>query len=262
MPNLLVGKNQVQYEQAGEGRDLVLLPTLLAEMTVYDDVIDDLSCQFRVTRINFPGFGSSSGPIDQTIEAYADLIAATMKTLPLPADTNLIGNGFGGFVAGTLAIRHGSIFNKLVLVDTGAGFPEPAKEPLRVLAKKAKNEGMASVLDAAIKRMFPDEFIVENPSMVKRRRNQLAKADPGLFANAALALTSLDNRSNLGEINNPTLIVVGLADETTPPALSYELNSGISGSNLQELQGIGHCPQLQDPAAFLKAVVPFLNSNS
>ena len=72
----------------------------------------------------------------------------------------------GGFIAGTLAIRHGAIFNKLVLVDTGPGFPEPAKETLRILAKKAADEGMISVLDAAIKRMFPEDFVTENPSIV------------------------------------------------------------------------------------------------
>ena len=260
MPNLKVGKNQVHYEQLGKGQNLVLLPTLLAEMTVYDEVIGDLSNQFCVTRLNFPGFGSSTGPIDRTIEAFADLIAATMKTLSLPTDTNLIGNGFGGFVAGTLAINHGDIINKLVLVDTGAGFPEAAKEPLRNLAKKAKEEGMLSVLDAAIKRMFPEIFIAQNPSIVERRRSLLVEADPELFANAALSLNSLDNRPKLAEINNPTLIVVGLADETTPPALSYELHAGIPGSELKELPGVGHCPQLQNPAAFLEAVLPFLSS--
>ena len=260
MPNLLVADNQVEYEQTGAGQDLILLPTLLAEMTVYDEVNDYLSRQFRVTRINFPGFGSSLGPIGQTIESYADLTAATMKALLLPTDAHLVGNGFGGFVASTLAIRHGVSFDKLVLVDTGAGFPEPAKEALRVLANKAINEGMNSVLDAAIKRMFPEDFIVENPSIMNRRRHYLAQADPSLFANAALALTFLDNRPKLSEINNPTLIVVGLADATTPPALSYELKAGISGSILQELPQIGHCPQLQDPTAFLNAVVPFLNS--
>ena len=41
----MVGKNQVHYEQVGEGQDLVLLATLLAEMTVYDEVIDELSVE-------------------------------------------------------------------------------------------------------------------------------------------------------------------------------------------------------------------------
>ena len=260
MANLQVGENQIHYEQAGKGPHLFLLPTLLAEMSVYDDVVDDLASQFCVTRVNFPGFGLSSGPIKQSIEAYADLIAKTISILSLPTETNIIGNGFGGFVAGTLAIRHGLIFNKLILVDSGAGFPEAAKDPLRMLAKKASEEGMSAILDAAIKRMFPEEFIASNPSVVATRQNQLAQADPDLFANAALGLTSLDNRPKLGEIRNPTLIVVGLADETTPPALSYELHAGIIGSELKELPGVGHCPQLQDPRAFLNAVVPFLQS--
>ena len=260
MANLQVGENQIHYEQVGEGPNLFLLPTLLAEMSVYDDVIDNLASQFRVTRVNFPGFGSSSGTMKQSIEAYADLIAEIINMLSLPVETNIIGNGFGGFVAGTLAIRHGHIFNKLILVDSGPGFPEAAKEPLRILAKKASEGGMTEVLEAAIKRMFPEEFITANPSVVATRKNHLAQADPALFSNAALGLTSLDNRPKLGEISNPTLIVVGLADETTPPALSYELHAGIIGSELIELPGVGHCPQLQNPRAFLDAVVPFLRS--
>ena len=98
MANLQVGENQIHYEQVGEGPNLFLLPTLLAEMSVYDDVIDDLAGQFRVTRVNFPGFGSSSGTMKQSIEAYADLIAEIINMLSLPAETNIIGNGFGGFL--------------------------------------------------------------------------------------------------------------------------------------------------------------------
>ena len=36
MTDIMVGKNRIQYEQVGKGPDLVLLPTLLAEMSVYD----------------------------------------------------------------------------------------------------------------------------------------------------------------------------------------------------------------------------------
>lgn len=260
MAEIIVGENTIHYEQAGTGPNLVLLPTLLAEMSVYDGVINELSLHFRVTRMNFPGFGSSTGPIDQNIEAYADLISAAIKELSLPPDTHLIGNGFGGFVAGTIAIHHGTIIDKLILVDTGAAFPDAAKEPLRILANKAKSEGMGSVLDLAIKRMFPEDFIINNKSIIDTRKEYLSKADPELFANAALGLTSLDNNPKLEKINNPTLIVVGLADATTPPQLSYDLHKGINNSQLIELPGIGHCPQLQDPSKFLDSVIPFLNS--
>lgn len=45
---------------------------------------------------------------------------------------------------------------------------------------------------------------------------------------------------------------------TTPPDLSHELAAGIANAELVELPGIGHCPQLQDPDAFLNAICPFL----
>ena len=99
MTDIMVGKNRIQYEQVGKGPDLVLLPTLLAEMSVYDKVIDELSHFRRVTRFNFPGFGSSTGPINQNLKDYAKLIHESMNVLNLPTNTDLLGNGFGGFVA-------------------------------------------------------------------------------------------------------------------------------------------------------------------
>lgn len=260
MTILTIDDTSVEVLTQGEGPHLVLLPTLLAELTVYNEVIDELAEEWTVHRINFPGFGGSTGPIGSAIEDYADLIAGVFRKLDLPADTILLGNGFGGFVAGTFAIRHGGLIDKLILVDTGPGFPEAAKGPLRILAEKATGEGMNSVLDAAVKRMFPEDFIAGNSEVIDRRKQHLSQADPKLFANAALALTKFDNTPRLGTITNPTLIVVGLEDQTTPPFLSHDLQAGIKGSELIELPGIGHCPQLQDPKGFLSAIGPFLRA--
>jgi 3-oxoadipate enol-lactonase len=51
---------------------------------------------------------------------------------------------------------------------------------------------------------------------------------------------------------------VGSLDAATPPALARELASGIPGARLVELPGCGHCPPLQQPAAFMAAIAPFL----
>jgi 3-oxoadipate enol-lactonase len=143
-------------------------------------------------------------------------------------------------------------------VDSGPGFPEPAREILRTLAHKAHENGMDAVLDAAIKRMFPEPFIASNPEIINRRRQKLSEANQYLFSNAALALTVIDNSSNLSKIKKPTLVILGLEDQATPPELSFQLAQGIKGAQPIELPSIGHCPQLQNPNAFLKAVKPFL----
>jgi 3-oxoadipate enol-lactonase len=251
------GGGSVNIIQEGSGRDLVLLPTLLADISVYGEVIAELSKSRRVTRINFPGFGGSTS-VGPQVADYAKRVSDTMDALDIPNNCDLLGNGFGGFVAGTLAISQTDRIDRLVLVDTGAGFPDLAKQPLRILAGKVREGGMESVLDAAVKRMFPEPFIGERPDIIENRKKRLATTDPEMFASAAEALVDLDNRANLAKIKNPTLVVVGLEDQTTPPALSDELVEGISGAEFIGLPGIGHCPQLQDPEVFLNAVCPFL----
>src|SRR6185437_4342216 len=58
-------------------------------------------------------------------------------------------------------------------------------------------------------------------------------------------------------IRNPTLVVVGLKDTATPPALSHALAITIPGAQLVELPQCGHSPHIQDPDGFWNAVKPF-----
>jgi 3-oxoadipate enol-lactonase len=229
----------------------------LADRSVYDEVAPYLAKFRLVTRIDFPGFGGSTS-VGPRVEDYATMVVDTLNAIEISPQSDLLGNGFGGFVAVTLVIHNPARIDRLVLVDTGAGFPEPAKEPLRIMAKKVREGGMESVLDVAVKRMFPAPFIDQRPDIIENRKRRLATANPEIFAMAAESLTVLDNRAALAQIKNPTLIVVGLEDMTTPPDLSHELAAGIANAELVELPGIGHCPQLQDPDAFLNAICPFL----
>lgn len=257
MSVIKAGNGEVDVIQEGEGLDLVLLPTLLAERTVYDEVVPILAKHRRVSRINFPGFGGSTG-VGPRVEDYATRVIDTLDALNISSDADLLGNGFGGFVAGTLAIHQSDRINRLVLVDTGAAFPEAAKQSLRILAGKVREGGIEGVLDAAISRMFPADFVAGHPDIIENRKRCLVKSDPEMFTRAAEALVELENGAKLGAIKNPTLVVAGLADLTTPPELSHELANGIANAELIELPGIGHCPQLQAPAMFLDAICPFL----
>jgi pimeloyl-ACP methyl ester carboxylesterase len=45
----------------------------------------------------------------------------------------------------------------------------------------------------------------------------------------------------------PTLLVVGKEDRVNPPELSRAIQSGISGSRLVELDGVGHLAKLEAP---------------
>lgn len=246
--------------QVGSGPDLLLLHTLLAERSVFDRVLPDLAGRFRVTLPNLPGYGATP-PLDNPspeVADYADRIAGIMDAAGLPDDTAVLGNGAGGFMAVSLAIRHGDRFDRLILANTGPGFPEAGKGPLRILADKVEAEGMEAVLDAAMQRMFPQAFIDANPDIIAERKAALATCNPKAFAATARALSNVEMADALGGIANPTLVMVGLDDATTPPALSHALHKGIPGARLVEIPDCGHCPQIQQRQTFLGAVLDFL----
>ena len=248
---------RLDIEQVGSGRDLVLLHSLLTDRSAFDRVVPPLSASRRLTLVNLPGYGESF-PAGDDVESYADRIAELFPALALPALTDVLGNGFGGFIALSLATRHGTSFDRLIVADALAACPDPAKLPLRNLAAKVAQEGMAGALDAAIQRMFPPAFIAANPGIVAERKAALSRADPACFRAACLALARLDFAPVLGTVRNPTLVMVGSLDQTTPPPLARELARRILGAEFLEIPGCGHCPQIEDPPAFVKAVNGFL----
>ena len=252
-----IGASTVEVEHTGRGRDLVLLHSLLADRTVFARVVPRLAAKHRVWLLSLPGYGRST-PAGSTVEDYADRIAAAMAALGLPRETDVLGNGFGGFISVALAARHGETFDRLIAAPALAAFPEPAKQPLRALAERVSKEGMSGALDVAIKRMFPDAFIAANPEAVAERRRALEKADPACFSTACLALAKLDLTPVLSSIKNKTLVMVGSQDATTPVAVARQLAAGIPDAQFLELAGCGHCPQIENPQVFVDSVEAFL----
>jgi 3-oxoadipate enol-lactonase len=257
MPLLKLGAAQVEYDQSGAGPHLLLIHSLLTELTVFDVVLPRLAESRRVTRINLPGFGSSSPVVLNSVADHADHVARAMDALKLPTDIAVFGNGFGAFVALELAIRHARRFGALIVADTLAAFPEPARVPFRVMAEKVSTGGMQAVLDTAIGRMFPPAFAQAHPDVIADRKAKLAAVDPQCFARACLALAFMDLSAQVGGIKNRTLVMCGALDQTTPPQLARALAAAIPGAQYREIPGSGHCPMLEQPDELLASMLEF-----
>ena len=217
-----------------------------------------LAGKHRVTRLNLPGFGKTPPEVLSSVADHADWLARAMDELQLPRDTAVFGNGFGAFVCLELAIRHGKRFGRLIVADTLAAFPEPARVPFRGMAERVSKDGMAAVLDTAIGRMFPPQFAEKHPDVIAARKAALAKVDPQCFARACLALASMDLSDKAKGIRNPTLVLCGALDQTTPPALARALAEKIPGARYEEIPESGHCPMLEQPNILVAKCVAFL----
>ena len=252
-----MGTPELDVRIVGEGRDLVLLHSLLSDRTSFEPLAARIAGERRLILVNLPGFGGSP-PAGPALSDYADAVAAMFDDLALPPGTDVLGNGLGGFVALALASRHGARFARLVLVGSAIAFPEAGRATFRALADKVEQSGMAAVVDAAMRRMFPAPFIAANPDVVAGREAVFKRIDPDVFASACRALATLDLSDELLKVRNPTLIVVGAEDQATPSALGRALAARLANSQLIEMPGLGHCPHIQDPDAFVAATAPFL----
>jgi 3-oxoadipate enol-lactonase len=253
-----MGAPRLDVEIVGEGRNLVLLHSLLSDRSSFEPLAERIADQRRLILVNLPGFGKSpaAGP---AISDYADRIAALFDELALPPETDVLGNGLGGFVGLQLAIRHGLRFDRLVLVGSAIAFPEAGRATFRALADKVEREGMAAVTAAAMRRMFPESFIAAHRDVVAGREGVFERIDPAVFASACRALATMDLDADLPRVRNRTLIMVGAQDEATPPALGRALAEKLAAADLIELPGLGHCPHIQDPDTFVAAIARFLD---
>lgn len=247
----------VDVVSLGEGPDLVLLHSLLIDRSAFERVVPQLARGHRVHLVALPGFDGST-PAGPGVENYADRVADALRALRLRPGSTVLGNGFGGFVAVALAARHGALFEKLLLVDTAAGFPDAAKAAFGVMAEKVATGGMGAVAEIAARRIFHDAYLADHPNAVAERRAVLLRFDPAAFVAACRALEKVDLKAALPRVANPTLVVVGELDAATPLDLARELAEKITGARFVLLPNCGHCPPLEQPDAFLAAVGPFL----
>jgi 3-oxoadipate enol-lactonase len=254
---MTANKTALDVVKMGQGPDLVLLHSLLSDRTAFDRIAPRLAAERRVWLVNLPGFGASA-PAGPDLEQFADRIAEELPKLGLFGKADLLGNGFGGFVSVALAVRHGAMFDRLMLVDTGAAILPEGKGAFAMMAERVESGGMEAVLATALQRMFPDDFLTAHPDIAEERKASLRAANPKHFANACRALARFDHRTEIANIRNPSLVIVGLRDTATPPALSYALAKSIPGARLVELAHCGHSPHIQDPEAFWQALKPFL----
>jgi 3-oxoadipate enol-lactonase len=259
--NRLLANGTVNAAQSGKGPVLFLLHSLLADRASFDAVVEELSLSFRVIVPELPGFGRSRAA-SGGLAAVADRMADAVKDIVEGGEAIVLGNGYGGFVALQMAIRHPGIASRLVLADCGAAFSEEGRQAFRNMAAASKAKGLPGISDVAMRRLFAPEFQAQHPDLMNNRREAFLRTDPDVFQAACGALAELDLRPELGKVNVPVLVLVGEHDEATPPPMSHELAALLPNARIKIIPGCAHVPQLQSPRIFLDAIGDFLSASA
>jgi 3-oxoadipate enol-lactonase len=255
MDRLFAG-GTVNAAQSGQGPALFLFHSLLSDRASFDAVVPKLSQSFQVIVPELPGFGASKAA-GGGLADVADRMAAVVKDAGA-GETIVLGNGYGGFVALQMAIRHPGIASRLILADCGAAFSEEGRQAFRNMAAASRAKGLSAIADVAMRRLFAPEFQEKHPALMRDRREAFLRSDPEVIQTACLALAGLDLRPELGKVRVPVLVLVGEHDEATPPPMSHELAALLPNARLKIIAGCAHVPQLQAPEMFMEAIGDFL----
>ena len=101
--------------------------------------------------------------------------------------------------------------------------------------------------------------VTNHADVVDTLRAMMLRNQADVVAGAIAALmTRPDSLPLLPAIHCPTLIVVGDQDAITPPAMSEEMQRSIPGAELVVIPDAGHMSNMEQPAAFNRALARFL----
>jgi len=244
--------------QTGNGRPLLLLHSLLADGRSVEALASELSQTHRVVIADLPGYGGSPRSTASIPQIAQELMAAMMAE-GFKRDLSVLGNGYGGFVALSLAQQFSAAVGRLILLDSAAAFPPAGKQGIQTMLDKVRIGGMSAAVDIGVSRLFPPAYIETHPDVVATYRAALLQMDAESFICMCQNLINVDLRPGLSAVRSNTLVIVGLEDHATPAALAREVATTIPDAKLLELAGCGHAPHIQMPEVVIPLIKEFLD---
>ena len=257
------GQN-IHYAETGNGPVVILLHGLWGGINEWQPVIEPLSEDNRLIVMDFIGFHGSDKPDVQYHNALlSEFLVGFIEALAL-SDVTLMGHAMGANTATYTAFHHPQHVAALVLID-GAGY----RNPERNLTSMPSPEFMR------FRRIATGSSLASTRGLLERRvaDNSLitdawVKEAFGLWVNSAGAIGDMLREggdlteAEMRQIEVPTLVVWGAEDRVFSPDNTRRLRNDIAGAEIHMIEQSGHLPQIEQTAAFLDAVRPFLKRQS
>src|SRR4030088_326191 len=250
MPKIDRNGVNIHYEVRGDGPPLLLTHGYSSTSAMWQGQVEALSKHHKLVLWDMRGHGQSDYPDNPA--AYSEaLTVADMAALldEIGADSAIVGGlSLGGYMSLAFYRANPQRVRALLIIDTGPGFKkDDAREAWN---KRAHETG--------------DRFEREGSAVLKslsRERSSVSHRDASGLARAARGmLTQRDARviESLPNIKVPSLVVVG-ADDAPFLAASDYMAAKIPGATKVVIPAAGHAVNIDQPQAFIDAVLPFLD---
>ena len=235
--------------------DVLLLHAGIADRRMWAPQVEALEgAGHRPVAPDLPGFGEE--PIVPPTVDYVEFAAQRLRE-----PGAVVGCSFGGRLALELALARRDLVERLVLVGAGLGEwdwsestqaafaeEEAALERGDLAAAAEQQAGMWLGPDAS-----RDVRALTVAMTIRSYEHQLP-----LEGRVKALWPQRSAETLLGEIDVPTLVVVGSADREDIAAMGEKLAGAIPGARLETIEGAGHLPSLEAPDELNRLLLNFL----
>jgi pimeloyl-ACP methyl ester carboxylesterase len=242
-------KGEFRYIDEGEGEVLLLLHGLFGVLSNWGGVIEKFSSNRRIVVPLLPIYEM---PIREAglegLTTYVEKFVAIMDL----KDLVVMGNSLGGHIGLMYTLNNGSKVKNLVLTGSSGLFENS-------MGGSYPKRGDYNYLKERVAYTFYDPTTVGDDYVDEIF--ETLKSIPKSLRIVAIAKSAQRNNlsHDLVNIKVPTLLIWGLNDTITPPAVAHEFNKLIPNSTLRFIDKCCHAPMMERPDEYNVILEDFLN---
>lgn len=259
MTELTIAGAPLAVYDEGAGTPLVLLHGFCEDSSIWEPYFPVLSENFRVVRIDLPGFGNSPARANCSIADMADLVAEAWAQLELPAGV-LIGHSMGGYAAVAFAKKYSDRLLGLGMFHSQPFEDTPEKKAGRQKGIDfIKQHGTVLFVKQLIPNLFAPNFPKSNRFLIERLTLQAIQYPAAGIINGLQAMKDRpDNSEVLKQVSCPVLFIIGKEDTAIPPTASVEQTHLPDVADIHILERIGHMGMWEAKRDTLRIVRKFV----
>lgn len=251
--------SNIAYIEEGQGEVLLFIHGFCGSSEYWNEVIHELSTDYRVIAIDLPGHGESknhNGVLD--IDQYASVIKSFLEELKIEKVT-MFGHSLGGYITLAFAESYSQYLNGFSLIHS-TSFPdsEEAKKGRTASAGKIDKDGIDPFIDGLVPKLFAPENVETHRQSLTKVKKIGYETSPEGAKDALNAMKVRKDRTEvLANTKLPVLLIAGESDQLIPADKTFTA----SGENFKHvvIKGAGHMSMYEAPEKLSSAILSYLN---
>jgi 3-oxoadipate enol-lactonase len=252
----------IHHELRGrqDGPTVVFSNSLGTDFRIWNAVTPSLEADFRIVLYDKRGHGlSDTPPAPYAMADHVGDLCALLDHLGIRR-TAIVGLSVGGMIAQGIAASRPDLVSALVLCDTAHKIGTAEMWNARIDA--VTRDGLAALADGVMERWFTPAYRRPDNADFPGYTNMLVRQPAAGYAGTCAALRDADFTESTRALRQPTLLLVGDQDGSTPPELVRSTAELIAGSRLEIVKGAGHIPCVEQPEVTTRLIGDFLRQHA